>query len=160
MRPILAVLVGLAVLWMAAQVLLSRRRPELGLKDGSLLPCGTRPNCVCSHAPSSSHAIAPLDFKGDAHDAFEALSKVVASQSGMKLISESDNYLRFECTTPLMHFVDDLEFALEASHGVIHVRSASRVGYSDLGTNRQRVERIRGEFAAAQARINSAGTGL
>jgi len=154
MRLILAVAASLAVLWTAAQVLLSWRRPELGLRDGSLRTCGPRPNCVCSRANEAPHAISPLEFDGDARDAFQRLKQLVAARPGTELIAETDNYLRFECTTPLMRFVDDLEFALDEAQPVIQVRSASRVGYSDMGTNRKRVEEIRRQLAATEASEN------
>ena len=58
-------------------------------------------------------------------------------------MSESSNYLHYTFTTPLWGFIDDVEFRLDASKQLFHVRSASRIGYSDLGTNRKRIEMIR-----------------
>jgi uncharacterized protein (DUF1499 family) len=151
MRLTLSIVGGLLVLWFAAQVLFSRRRPELGVSDGLLQPCGPRPNCVCSQATAAAHAISPLSFEGDAQVALQNLKQIVDLQPGTKLIAGTDHYLRFECTTPLMRYIDDLEFVLDASRSVIHVRSASRVGYSDLGTNRQRVDHIRKQLALTQS---------
>ncbi|HEY9596037.1 MAG TPA: DUF1499 domain-containing protein, partial [Cyanophyceae cyanobacterium] len=45
-----------------------------------------------------------------------------------------------------MGFVDDVEFFLDDNANVIQVRSASRLGESDLGVNRKRIETIRAEF--------------
>jgi uncharacterized protein (DUF1499 family) len=48
--------------------------------------------------------------------------------------------------------VDDLEFWLNPTLGVIEVRSASRLGREDFGTNRQRIERIRSAYNTATAK--------
>jgi uncharacterized protein (DUF1499 family) len=64
---------------------------------------------------------------------------------------EQGNYLHVEMRSLMFRFVDDVEFSLAASAGLIHVRSASRVGYSDFGVNRKRVERIRAAFDSQPA---------
>jgi uncharacterized protein (DUF1499 family) len=58
-------------------------------------------------------------------------------------VNETPGYLHAECRSALFGFVDDLELHLRVSEGVIAVRSASRLGYSDLGVNRRRVEILR-----------------
>lgn len=77
------------------------------------------------------------------------LKDVVNNISGTTLVDEQDGYLYFECASKLLGFVDDLEFLCDAEEQVIHVRSASRLGYSDLGVNRKRVEGIRRKFELA-----------
>ena len=123
-------------------------RPGPGLHDGRLAACPSSPNCVCSQNADAAHAIAPLAFRGSAAAAMRALQQVLASQPRVRVITETPNYLHAEFRTPLCRFVDDVEFLVVESEHVIHVRSASRVGYSDLGTNRRRVEALRREFAA------------
>lgn len=123
-------------------------RPGHGLHDGRLAACPSSPNCVCSLGAEAGHAIAPLAFRGSAADAMRALKQVLAGQPRVRVISETTNYLHAEFRTPLCRFVDDVEFLVVESEHVIHVRSASRVGYSDFGTNRRRVETLRREFAA------------
>jgi uncharacterized protein (DUF1499 family) len=66
------------------------------------------------------------------------------------LLEERDGYAAFECTTRLMRFVDDVELLLDAPAGVIHLRSSSRIGHSDLGANRKRVEALRAAYTAAR----------
>lgn len=63
-----------------------------------------------------------------------------------KVVREKANYIHAECRTRFLRFVDDLEFLFDDNDAVIHVRSASRVGYSDLGVNRKRVEQFRRDF--------------
>ncbi len=141
----LAVILGVAVLGVAGSVLLSWRRPVLGVVDGRLRPCAATPNCVCSHAEDELHGVAPL-IADDAPDAMNRVRQVMADWRGAKLTDEADGYVRYECATPLLRYTDDLEFLLDIDERVVHVRSASRVGHSDLGANRRRIEAIRGLY--------------
>jgi uncharacterized protein (DUF1499 family) len=62
---------------------------------------------------------------------------------GSRVIREERTYLYAEFRTRVMRYVDDLELAHDASAGVFHVRSASRLGRRDFGVNRARVETLR-----------------
>ena len=116
-----------------------------------LKPCPESPNCVCSHTPSSrrQHAIAPLTITGDVDTAMARLARVVSSLPRSRVHKQEEGYLWVVCTTALLRFRDDVEFELDRDAAVIHVRSASRLGYSDLGVNRRRVETIRERFEQA-----------
>ena len=120
--------------------------PTLGATAGRLLPCPDSPNCVCSQDPDADHQIAPLAFTGPGPAALARLKAVVLAQPRAKLTGERDGYLRAEFTSRIFRFVDDVEFLLDEPAKVIHVRSASRVGPSDLGVNRKRVEQLREAF--------------
>ena len=120
--------------------------PPIGVVDGRLRPCPSSPNCVCSQDADAEHTIAPLQFSGDAKSAWQRLRQVIDGQSRIRVISADDLYLHVEFTTALLRFVDDVEFLLDSANGVVHIRSASRVGHSDLGTNRKRIEGIRKLF--------------
>lgn len=120
--------------------------PRVGLVDDRLRSCPTSPNCVCSQIGDAQHAIAPLRFSDDAASAWKRLRQVITGQPRTHVVTGDDRYLHVEFTTALLRFVDDVEFLLDPTAGVIHVRSASRVGKSDLGTNRKRVEAIRKLF--------------
>lgn len=125
-----------------------KRPTNLGVKDGKLAPCPNSPNCVCSQSPQtdSQHYIAPLGYNSTAPEALAKLKEAIQGMSRTKVISENPNYLYAEFTTKLMGYVDDVEFLVDESAKVIHVRSASRLGQSDLGVNRKRVEEIRKLF--------------
>jgi uncharacterized protein (DUF1499 family) len=140
--------VAAALLMVVGQFgLLAGKRPfDLGVRDGRLKACPPSPNCVCSQAPEGPHHIAPLRYAGDGAAAFARLREIVARSPGAAVVRESEGYLHAELATPWLRFVDDVELLLDAPAGVIHVRSASRLGYSDLGTNRRRVEAIRARF--------------
>jgi uncharacterized protein (DUF1499 family) len=121
-----------------------------GPKDGLLLACPSSPNCVSSQAADEAHRIAPLTISGDPDAAFASLKQILGRRGDATIIEEKPGYLRVELRTTL--FVDDGEFLLDRSHSVIQVRSASRLGYSDLGKNRSRMEEIRSQFGAAEGK--------
>lgn len=131
--------------------LFSSTRPgNLGLHAGMLAPCPNKPNCVSSTATDRRHAIAPLTFTGDPDSALQTLQTVVLGLARTRVISREADYLYVECTSQLLGFVDDVEFTLNRQAKYIHVRSASRLGYSDFGVNRARIETIRAAFMAQQ----------
>ena len=74
------------------------------------------------------------------------LKQVLLNEPRTRIVKEEGGYLHAEARSFLFRFVDDVEFMFDADQQVIHVRSASRLGYSDLGVNRRRVERIRRAF--------------
>ena len=145
---VLLVVAGLAlhVATATGDTVFSWKRPDnLGVKDGRLAPPKSTPNCVSSQAAPSDaeHYIAPIPFKGGAVEAMVAVRKTVEVLQGATVIRHEGNYLYAEFRTKLMRFVDDVEFVFDAKAGLIHVRSASRLGRRDFGVNRARVEAIR-----------------
>ena len=118
--------------------------------SADLSPCPTSPNCVSSQANDSKHRVAPLVFAGQADTALDRLKRVLSNEPRTTIVREEEGYLHSEARSFLFRFVDDVEFMLDIDNQVIHVRSASRAGYSDLGVNRRRVERIRKAFDATQ----------
>jgi len=106
-------------------------------------PCPSSPNCVSSRTTDEAHRIEPLFFAGTAAEGLAAIRRVVLALPRTRIVDEAPGYLRAEFTSLVFRFVDDVEFAADEAAGVIHVRSASRVGSSDLGVNRRRVEDIR-----------------
>lgn len=115
-----------------------KRPNNLGVTNGKLAPCPDSPNCVNSQSDKSQAEIAPLPAV-----AIAQLKQVIESFERTKIVEATDDYLYAEFTSKLMGFVDDVEFYLDSTANVIHVRSASRLGKSDLGANRKRVEEIR-----------------
>jgi uncharacterized protein (DUF1499 family) len=150
--PTWQVLVLIAMLgWIAVLALLSalaRRPANLGAKGGRLAPCPNTPNCVCTH--DAAHRIEPLRFVGSAEEAMKRLRGVLAAWPRTRVVTAADGYLHAECRSRLFRFVDDVEFLLDPQAHVIHFRSASRAGRSDLGVNRRRMEGLRRAFAAAR----------
>ncbi len=125
-------------------VLPSWRRPALGRVEGHLRRCPDSPNCVCSEGETGEHAIQPLRYADPPEAAWSRLVSVIEATPKAHIVTREASYLRVEFVTPLMRYVDDVEFRLTPE--AIHVRSASRVGRSDLGANRVRVEALRRAF--------------
>ena len=121
------------------------RRPEdLGITEGRLRPCPGSPNCVSSDAPRDDpHYVAPLELVVPAERAWPAVREAAAALDGARVVAEEPRYLHLECESRLLGFVDDLELHLRPEQARVAVRSASRLGYSDLGANRRRVEALR-----------------
>ncbi len=111
-------------------------------------PCPDSPNCVSSYADDEVHHVDPLPLPADAgsagnDDPLEAVRRALASMPRTRIVTTDGDYVHATCTSLVFRFVDDLELRLDRQQKVIHVRSASRVGYGDLGVNRRRVERLR-----------------
>jgi len=123
---------------------------NLGVHQGQLAACPGSPNCVSSQAEPADHRhyIAALRYDGPLAVARERLLSVLSTQKRVRIVENSENYLHAEFSSTVMGFVDDVEFYFPEER-LIHVRSASRLGYSDLGVNRNRIEGIRAAFLSA-----------
>lgn len=129
---------------------------DLGVRQGKLKGLSSTDNSVSSQAdlypdhPQRKYSgIAPLALRGDGPTTVAKLKSIVEGMDGAKLISNAPDYLYAQYTTPLMKYVDDVEFWFDPTANVIQVRSASRLGKSDLGLNRKRIEAVRGALATA-----------
>lgn len=142
------VAVVVPVVYLAVKSALAKRPENLGATAGRLAPCADSPNCVSSQAPDERHAMEPLGFEGSAEEALERLEEVIEGMLRTRVVTRREDYLHAEFTSALFRFVDDVEFLVLPEEQVIHFRSASRVGYSDLGANRKRMEEIRRRFEA------------
>ena len=116
------------------------------INDKMITPCPSTPNCVSSIDRDNKHFIEPLRFEGSAKDAQYCLLEVLSALKRTRVVTLKENYIHAESVSAVLRFVDDVEFFFDNSQKVIHVKSASRVGYSDLGVNRRRVEKIRELF--------------
>lgn len=124
-----------------------KKPASVGAKAGSLALCGNKPNCVCSIDNRPINMISPLDWSGSESMGIEKIETLVNSYPRTKVISKSGNYLHAEFRTLIFGYVDDVEFLVDVNAKKIHIRSASRLGYSDLGANLSRVEILRTLFA-------------
>ncbi len=118
----------------------------LGIRDGQLAPCPDSPNCVSSQATDQAHQVAPIEMSITVPEAQALILATLGEFERATVVAEEAHYIRAEFVSKWFRFVDDVEFYFPESHTdelVIHLRSASRVGYSDLGVNRKRVELIR-----------------
>ncbi|OHD81605.1 MAG: hypothetical protein A3J97_00840 [Spirochaetes bacterium RIFOXYC1_FULL_54_7] len=126
-----------------------------GLEQGAFLPCPDTPNCVSSLAGSGPSAILPLNYEGISREgALNRLVCLLESEPRCRIakvehLETGSIYMHAEFRSALFRFVDDVEFLLPAGESLIQVKSASRLGYSDMGVNRKRVERLRALFGSA-----------
>ncbi|MBD2594193.1 DUF1499 domain-containing protein [Nostoc spongiaeforme FACHB-130] len=116
---------------------------SLGIDHGHLTACPSSPNCVVSQGADAKHAIDPIAYHVDRDTARATLLKVLTVVPRTEVIEQTDNYIHALSKSRIFKFIDDVEFYFPVNESVIHIRSASRVGESDLGVNRRRLEQIR-----------------
>ena len=133
--------------------LLPKGEGKTGLIAGQLSACPNTPNCVCSEDKSQSGYIAPIVFNDAADSAWHRAKQAVVANGGT-IQTDDETYLWASFTTKWLGFVDDVELRMDAKNQVIHVRSASRVGRSDFGVNRERIERIRLLFNSSLSQLD------
>jgi uncharacterized protein (DUF1499 family) len=109
---------------------------------GRLKPCPSSPNCVSTQAAASGKQMAPLPYRGGRMRSRQLILSIVGAMPRTTIVSQTDDYIHVEYRSRLFGFVDDVEFLFDDEGAVIHFRSASRSGYSDMGVNRKRMEGI------------------
>lgn len=156
MRPtlvftLITILVALGAWLILRQLVVTWISPEpenIGVRNERLAPCPDTPNCVSSYADDPEHAIEPIRYDGSQDDARERLLEAVRSMPRSFVETAEDDYVHVIFRSPTLGFYDDTELYF-AEPGVIQVRSAARLGQSDMGANRRYVEEIRQRFASA-----------
>jgi uncharacterized protein (DUF1499 family) len=135
----------------------AKRPDDLGVKQGQLKACPDSPNCVSSQAEDAEHAMEAISFEGSGETALQVLRNVINGQPRAKIVTDENGYIHAEFKSFIFRFVDDVELVIDENAGLIQFRSASRVGHSDMGANRSRMERLRSAFEAAMAEERSSG---
>jgi uncharacterized protein (DUF1499 family) len=137
---------GFATISGVSMIFSGKRPTHLGAKNGKLASPSKKPNSVSSQADKGHPAhIAPLALSGDPAKAWKKLQEQIAAMRGASIVKSEAGYIHAEFKSSLMGYVDDVEFLLDGKQ--VQVRSASRLGYSDLGVNRKRIEQIRAMLA-------------
>ncbi len=137
----------LAIFFLTSSLILSvptwAAASGLGVNNGYLSACPASPNCVVSQNADPKHAIDPIPYHVSRDQAREILLKVLSVVPRTEVVEQTDNYIHALSKSRVFKFVDDVEFYLPTDESVIHLRSASRIGDSDFGVNRRRMEQIR-----------------
>ncbi|WP_127717074.1 DUF1499 domain-containing protein [Halobacteriovorax sp. HLS] len=109
----------------------SQKMSPTSLKENSstLMKCTSELNCVKSSILTQENKI-------------QNIVKVLASKPQYKVVKVEKNYLYFTDQSSIFGFVDDVEFLYEENLKKLHYKSSSRVGKSDLGANKKRIDRI------------------
>jgi uncharacterized protein (DUF1499 family) len=110
------------------------------------MTCPESPNCVSSQAKETSHYIEPFIFTESPEKVITRLKAALLNEKRVTIVEEEATYLKAEVRSLIFRFIDDVEFTIIPGEKLIHLRSASRTGYSDFGVNRKRIERIRKNF--------------
>jgi uncharacterized protein (DUF1499 family) len=129
-------------------------KPMLGKIENTLSPCPDKPNCVSSQSQDQSHYVEPFHYTGSQQMAFDQLVFIIRQFPRTQITKQTENYLHVEFKSAWFGFIDDVEF-LFSSAQQIQVRSASRIGYSDFGVNRKRINSIRAKFEKASLGTNT-----
>ncbi len=137
-------LIALLIVGRFAYLSMTARPPQnLGPAAERLAPCPDRPNCVSSQARRDSQKVEPLVVDGDPATALARAASAIESMPRARVVASGDGYLHAEYRSAIFRFVDDLELLHDPAVPGFQVRSASRVGHSDVGANRKRVEALR-----------------
>ena len=124
----------------------SKSKDAPGLIEGHLSKCPNTPNCVCTeNKDHTGHYIAPITISQNTPPTFDSLRtlKEIVKNMGGSITVEKENYFAAAFTSAIFGFIDDLEIRIDANKNIIHIRSASRVGKSDLGVNKKRIELLK-----------------
>ena len=116
---------------------------KLGISNGKFNPCPKTPNCVSTQAISENHRIEPIHYHIPLEQALGKINEIIRSTKHTKIVKQTENYIHAEFKSALFKFIDDVEFYFDENQKIIHFRSASRVGYSDMRVNRKRMENFR-----------------
>ncbi|OEH86466.1 hypothetical protein BHU72_13415 [Desulfuribacillus stibiiarsenatis] len=119
---------------------------HLGVVDGRLAPLPDSPNAVSSQTDNPEKRVEPLPILGDKVNSMEKIKQAILAYGGSTIVNEREEYIHVVFSTPRMKYKDDVEFYIDEANQVIHIRSASRVGHSDLGLNRKRYEELKGLY--------------
>ncbi len=117
-------------------------KKPIGIMDGKFHPCPKSPNCVSTQSTSEKHKMEPIKYSSTLEEAKMKILNIINSLKRSRIKTETDNYIHVEFRTAFFRFVDDVEFYFNESEKAIHFRSAARLGYSDLGVNKKRMENI------------------
>lgn len=143
MSRLISIIVGFIVVLSSSLIFATSAFAVIGIENNHLAPCPSSPNCVVSQDGDEEHSIEPIAYRGDRTTAKKTLLKVLSVVPRTEVIENTGNYIHTESTSRIFKFVDDAEFYFPEDENIIQVRSASRVGESDLGVNRRRIEQIR-----------------
>lgn len=152
---LLTAVVAVAVLFVLGRLFVQYRSPmpgDLGVREGELVDCPDTPNCVSTQAPpeNSGQRVEPIPYAGDMDEARRQLVAIIGDMPRARVIADEPHYIHAEFRSLVWGFVDDVEFFLDDDSGLIHSRSAARLGYSDLDVNRDRYETIRQAFESRE----------
>lgn len=154
MQALLTFIVIIPLAWLVLrQVVIVELSPEPdipGVDDGQLAPCPESPNCVSTQADpgDSEHYIEPVSFDGDVDTARQRMVAILQGMDRTTIETAEGNMIHATARSLIMGFIDDVVIYFDEATNTVHMRSAARLGYSDMGVNRNRIEQIKQQFQA------------
>lgn len=148
MKPVIysiVVLIAALVIISLASIYSKNRTPQVAIglnDDGQFYELSDKPNCISTQTSYIEKKVAPLEFKGSLKDSKGAIYQALEAYGGIEIVEDTDTYVYCIATTSLMRYKDDVEFLFDETEQLIHYRSSSRAGYSDMGLNKERYDRI------------------
>lgn len=144
MRMILKIIGLIIVLIITMMVMKNNQVPSgLGLTDGKLAEVPKSPNGVSTQTEVKEKKVEALPFIGTLEDSRKRVLEAMTNYGKYHVVAKRDQYLHVVFKTGTMQYKDDAEFYFDTEEELIHFRSASRVGHSDMGLNKERYEAIR-----------------
>lgn len=153
MKTLLWIVLAVVALVLIVRMILPRMTQSVAggvvLRDGgdALADCPGTPNCQGSMSSDAGHRVGALPGRGSVSASLEAIEGVLAAMPGAHVVERNDRWLHATVTSRLVGYVDDIEFLVDENGKQVQVRSASRIGKSDLGANAKRIERLRDALA-------------
>jgi len=137
---VIIILISVAIIYM---IVINNTIPRnLGIHDGMLYKMPASPNAVSSQTSDINKFVEPFAYLGDFKNSKDVIIQIINEFKGAKIITNNEKYIHAVFTTSTMKFKDDVEFYFDDSNNIIHFRSASRIGYSDNGLNRNRYDEL------------------
>lgn len=136
----------------------ARPPASLAAPGEALRPCPSTPNCVSTEARDQRHGMQAVPFRGTPEAAQRHARQALLQDPRTRVVMDAPGYLRAEARSRVFRFVDDVEVVVDGAARVVRFRSASRVGRSDLGVNRRRMQRFTERFRALDAAVGTAGS--
>lgn len=144
MSTVLKIIGGLVVIMAVGMVVKNNKTPNnLGVNNSELAPMPSSPNAVSTQTDDEDKKVEPFEFKGDLENSKKVIIDVLDKIDKVKIVKNEEDYIYSVFETKTMKYKDDVEFYFDKENKLIHFRSASRIGYSDMGLNKERYEKIR-----------------
>jgi len=141
---IIALLLGLTLLTLLVKNNITPT--NLGETNGSLASLPRTPNAISSQTADIRKKVEPFPFKKNLTESKNSIKIILEDFEGLTIVHEAKNYIHALSTSKTMRFHDDIEFFFDERSKVVHFRSASRIGYSDMNVNRNRYERLKESY--------------
>jgi len=128
--------------------------PDRPAGKAALAPCGWLPNCANSVSGRGLQAVDPIKANDEQ---WQQMKTWITHQPDWEIVIDDSYFIQAIVKTPLMRFRDDVQLQFDPDSELIQVRSSSRLGISDLGTNHRRIEALREVLDPAEASGRTSG---